>query len=256
MKGGKGKPVQNQTEAIVENQTISKNGVETTQMRAFVNTQQVIDGASITPPVSGVGKQWAATVEQTAQFPPSWCQTYVSPQNSAGGSPAQGAMTPMADVASSSRAPYPTQVLSAQFGLQSQRDQNWGGRPKSFPVSPYQGSRSGSGPESGPNTPSKQRKRNRADASEQNRAVHGSRALAAAGGDILRNMLYEPDPRRPDDPEEGISNEVIEAEKRGGEAVKLSIEVPDTRSQEYWRSQVRSKRAHGSPIEEFYMDGI
>ena len=71
---------------------------------------------------------------------------------------------------------------------------------------------------------------------------------------MLWKLLDEPQPSGPPDPEEGISAEAIEAARRGREAVKLAIEVSTTRSQEYWRSQTRSKLKHGGRIDELYQE--
>ena len=240
-------------DSSTNNRTVVQNGdAVQTQMCAFVNTQHAEANATEGHVQSVTNSQWPMTLEQSALAFPSWCQSYVSPRNSASSSPMQGTMTPMADVASSSWAQYPSQTLHGQFGLQAQRRQYGRSHPKSSPVSPEVRSRDVSAASSGHVTPKKRRNRNRKDVSEENRRVHGARVLAAAGAHILWKLLDEPNPQGPDDPEEGVSQEVIDAARRGRTAAKLAIEVSTTRAQEYWRSQSRSKQAHGRPIEELY----
>ena len=135
------------------------------QMQAFVNTQIVTqeqpmighDNAS-----SSVVAQPPMSLRDSAQMFSTWRTSYVSPQNSPYGSPGQGHMAPMADVASSSWATGPVQGMVFQAGLQAQARQQWGGRPKSSPTAP--GTKSGvvSASASGHATPRKKtRNRNR-----------------------------------------------------------------------------------------------
>ena len=166
-----------------ENPGVPGNGSTTVQMYAFTNTL----GRSSSAPVEGVeGKNTlqypnanrpaiAIEDEQHAQgavpFRHSAHQfsTWRNAHQYQPTSPVTGHMAPMADVASSSRAPYPAQYLHAQYA------QRWGHYPKSFPTFPSataQWSRSPSG--SGQSTPkvSPRRDRNCGKPCEGNRQIH------------------------------------------------------------------------------------